>query len=150
MPHKCQKAGWWLLLVWLVSVILFLTAQSIGGNVADSIETGVADYLWLFLGTCLPYIAVLLICVSKEKTEDEFINHLRIRSLLWVVAFAFVVGMLSLSLNYSLVRLGTVHQVGMVSMWVNLATNPLTLAVVYLLLFKGSVFINGLKSRNYE
>ena len=71
MPHACQKIGWWLL------------AGSVCGFLVD----------WLFFARdfdvqCLLVrplyftfiVSIFLICLSKEKVEDEMIAALRLKA----------------------------------------------------------------------
>lgn len=143
LPHKCQTVGWWLLLLSLISIPVFITLDS-HGHLANGGDIG--GWVAMFIATCLPYIAIVLVCLSREKVEDEYINHLRVRSVFYVVVFAFIIGMLELASGFISSRLLTVGQMGQVAFYTKILTNPMILAVVYLLLFKGSILINTLKS----
>lgn len=146
LPHVCQKVGWWMLLVSLLSITMFIAIDSTTGlsniNVALS-------YLVSILATCLPYLSMGLICLSQEKEEDEYVSHLRMRSLFWVVVFAFAAGIIEQSMNYIFVSFLTIEKRGVLS-YMNFIVNPMSLAIVYVLIFKGSILFNTIKSRKDE
>lgn len=90
MPHACQKIGWWLL------------AGSVCGFLAD----------WLFFARdfdvqCLLVrplyftfiVSIFLICLSKEKVEDEMIAALRLKAV-GITAYAFFVFLLVLNIVF--------------------------------------------------
>ena len=88
MPHACQKVGWWLLLLfvilWLVNVLLFRRNIDVSWYLAKSAHL-------TFI------VSIFLICLSKEKVEDEMISGLRLRSI-GLTAYVFFVLFLLLSL----------------------------------------------------
>ena len=90
MPHACQKIGWWLL------------AGSVCGFLVD----------WLFFARdfdvqCLLVrplyftfiVSIFLICLSKEKVEDEMIAALRLKAV-GITAYAFFVFLLVLNIVF--------------------------------------------------
>lgn len=90
MPHACQKIGWWLL------------AGSACGFLVD----------WLFFARdfdvqCLLVrplyftfiVSIFLICLSKEKVEDEMIAALRLKAV-GITAYAFFVFLLVLNIVF--------------------------------------------------
>ena len=81
MPHVCQKIGWWLFLV----SILVDVVKTIFFHVFDSME--VAG--WMARSSSILMLASLpLICLSKEKVEDEMISSLRLRAV-GITAYVF-------------------------------------------------------------
>lgn len=102
--------------------------------------------IWILNG--IPFVALILICLSREKNEDEYIASLRARSVIPVVIVGFVAAMISNAYMCIGGRLYDVSHVGtfmMVSRWFN---SPLVLGLVFPLIFKGTLFINWLKTRN--
>lgn len=102
--------------------------------------------IWILNG--IPFVALILICLSREKKEDEYIASLRVRSVIPVVLVGFVAAMISNAYMCIGGRLYDVPHVGtfmMVSRWF---TSPLVLGLVFPLIFKGTLFINWLKTRN--
>ena len=84
MPHACQKIGWWLLLLfvilWLVNVLLFRRNIDVSWYLAKSAHL-------TFI------VSIFLICLSKEKVEDEMISGLRLRSIGLTAYVFFSIGL---------------------------------------------------------
>ncbi len=95
MPHTCQKIGWCFLIIF---VILELAKALFVHNI---------DVAWYFAKASHAtfIISIFLICLSKEKVEDEMISGFRLKSI-GVVAYVFFVLFLILSLFLEL-RLAT-------------------------------------------
>ncbi|MCQ2112120.1 MAG: hypothetical protein MJY95_02115 [Bacteroidaceae bacterium] len=146
LPHCCQIIGWWLLgLVAVLCITFVIISYNAGAGAAE-----VGDFtrnLYAFGFYFLPNIALLLICLSREKEEDEYISFIRSRSVFIVVVFGFVGGMLlSAFAGYSF-RMMSAEFVGRFMMYAQWFPNRAVLAIVYLLIFKGTLFVNKLKSR---
>ena len=95
MPHACQKIGWGFL-------ILFVIVE-----LAKALFVHNIDVAWHFAKAshiCF-IISIFLICLSKEKVEDEMISGLRLKAI-GIAAYAFFVLFLIMSLFLEL-RLGT-------------------------------------------
>ena len=90
MPHACQKIGWWLLLLfvilWLVNVLLFRRNIDVSWYLAKSAHL-------TFI------VSIFLICLSKEKVEDEMIAALRLKAV-GITAYAFFVFLLVLNIVF--------------------------------------------------
>lgn len=90
MPHGCQKIGWWLFLVSIlaevIKTIFFHDVDSM--EVAGSIARG---------SSILMLASLLLICLSKEKVEDEMISSLRLKAV-GITAYVFFLSFLLHSL----------------------------------------------------
>ena len=67
LPHRWQKVGWWMI---VASVVL---ATAIAVVEISGIRVG-----FPIMASWIPAVAgLLLLCLSQEKTEDEYIRHLR-------------------------------------------------------------------------
>jgi hypothetical protein len=86
MPHACQKVGWFLL---ILSVIAELTKALFVHNI---------DVAWYFAKAShiIFIVSIFLICLSKEKVEDEMISGFRLKSI-GITAYVFFVLLLILS-----------------------------------------------------
>ena len=81
MPHTCQKIGWWLLLliplgVWFSDILYDYFSETqlfamVEGNIRFFI---MVCYLVLIASACM-------ICLSKEKVEDEMVSQYRLRAI---------------------------------------------------------------------
>lgn len=94
----------------------------------------------------LPLISIMLICLSREKIEDEYISHIRGRAVFIVVLIGFIASMITHAARASAVRLYDPDTVGSVSACAWWFTNALPLSFLYILIFKGSLLINWLKT----
>lgn len=111
LPHRFKRIGW---LILLPALILAFTLPEIKGLNATmpalvngeilgktTFFTWVSDNLTLTLYGSFILVGAMLVCFSREKTEDEYIAGLRLNALLWAVlahallllfAFLFVYG----------------------------------------------------------
>ncbi|MBR6882235.1 MAG: hypothetical protein IKN06_04620 [Bacteroidales bacterium] len=94
MPHKCQKIGWWLLLLSVLvegtkTILLHTTA-----NIDTAWYLAKSSHLLLIL-------SLFLICLSKEKVEDEMIASLRLKAV-GITAYVFFVLFLITSITLEL------------------------------------------------
>ena len=105
LPYSCQKLGWWMLGASLVGFIIFGIFEIIGylREWGPTEIPQVASHIMVFLVTCLPFLGLILICLSQEKVEDEYIKSLRAKSLFIVVIYAFVISMIKVSLTQFLI-----------------------------------------------
>ncbi len=87
MPHTCQKIGWCFL-------ILFVIVE-----LAKALFVHNIDVAWHFAKAShfIFIVSIFLICLSKEKVEDEMISGLRLKSI-GLAAYVFFVLILILSL----------------------------------------------------
>lgn len=81
LPHTCQKIGWWLLLliplgVWFSDILYdFFSETQLFAMVEGNIRFFImVCYLLLIASTCM-------ICLSKEKVEDEMVSQYRLRAI---------------------------------------------------------------------
>lgn len=131
LPHVCQKIGWWLLLI-SVALTLFLFY-------------GVGDSSYIHIIKCASILlstgSIILICLAKEHTEDEYISYLRARTLKWLIVYALVANAIKMNLSFFYTQYSTVEAHGYIMMWINnIFTNPLILSVIYIILFKFSIW----------
>lgn len=90
MPHACQKIGWWLL------------ALFVAGFLAERLFFARNFDVQCLLAKPLYYafiVSVFLICLSKEKVEDEMIAALRLKAV-GITAYAFFVFLLVLNIVF--------------------------------------------------
>lgn len=104
--HKFKKIGWFIFVPSLLIGLVLIT--NIGDLKCLSFETNVVSifpllfesnkYLTILKIDIVPTLVGVLIIIggilvgfSKEKIEDEFIQHLRLTSLLWAVLLNYLV-----------------------------------------------------------
>ena len=90
MPHSCQKIGWWLL---ALSVAALLAKGLFFARNFDVQCLLVRPIHYAFI------VAISLICLSKEKVEDEMSAALRLKAI-GITAYAFFVFLLILNIVF--------------------------------------------------
>ena len=101
LPYSCQKAGW--IIAIAIPVLFILYALISGGNKALVTERNL-HYLFGILAM-LFFVAVFLICASREKDEDEMISSIRRQTLsifIYILFFLYFLAGLFFSLDIGL------------------------------------------------
>ena len=104
LPYSYKKTGWWILIISaiLIPAVLYYIGHILPDHMGDVMVRS-ADrqaFIRLYVNVCrimapIPYVGILLVCLSKEKQEDEFIQHIRVRILAFFVIYYLVAGFLS-------------------------------------------------------
>lgn len=159
-PYKCKKVGWWVLTCSLVLIAVIIpnmirgldySANDIGSTV-KSYETA------LRLTVLLPYLAIILICLSKEKQEDEFIRQIRARIIAYFAIYYLIVSFISdhASNAYEMANMAAGHplehynEYGIALVIMKIFVCLPLVAVVYSLVLKKVLSNNLIESRNEE
>ena len=130
MPHACQKVGWCLVALSLISFIInvLFFRHNIDGS-------------WYFAKTThfTALLAFLFLCLSKEKVEDEMISAYRLKAA-GITGYVFFVILIMISIVLEL-KPGFLfsHAEDTLSMYLSeffLIVLPLLLFIVYFLTFK--------------
>ena len=87
MPHTCQKIGWWLL---ILSIVVELATMLFVHKIDEALPFAKASHIIFIL-------SIFLICMSKEKVEDEMISGFRLKSI-GIISYVFFVLLLILSI----------------------------------------------------
>ena len=99
MPHACQKAGWRLLLliplVWGFYWVLFLFFRETHLFTLVNDNSRFITMLSILVVT----VSMFLICLSREKVEDEMISQYRLRAVGISAFVCFIVIMVFWILN---------------------------------------------------
>ena len=101
LPYSCQKAGW--IIAIAIPVLFIMYALISGGNKALVTERNL-HYLFGILAM-LFFVAVFLICASREKDEDEMISSIRRQTLsifIYMLFFLYFLAGLFFSLDIGL------------------------------------------------
>ncbi|MDO4823556.1 MAG: hypothetical protein Q4A08_05255 [Bacteroidales bacterium] len=142
-PHWCQKTGWWILATLVICIILVLAFDNVI-ELSDWIEAA------LFSTPSFLSLALFLICLSQEKQEDEYIAHIRTRSVFTIVIIIFLISLADFPVRIIGGRMFSVSQMGTYYMYSSYFKSPIILTLLYLLIFKGTLFANKIKARNYD
>lgn len=88
MPYRCQKIGWHIaILIPVVFLCFILFAKFFNEGLIESesyLKWMVAVPIMMF------FISIFLICMSREKEEDEMIAQIRMRIVTMMVYIYFV------------------------------------------------------------
>ena len=159
LPYRCKKIGWWMLPFSLLLFPLFifiLLYPFRDGGTPDAVSGPYHTIMRLII--LLPYTAIILICLSRERQEDEFIRHIRARILAYFAIYylvaTFIFGRVLYFLAISSTRVSqSGFSWGYAYQWASsilpmLIWVPLV-AVVYALVLR-KVLSNNLKESNDE
>jgi hypothetical protein len=121
LPYSYKKTGWWILIISaiLIPAVLYYIGHILPDNMGNVMERS-ADrqaFIRLYVTVCriiapIPYIGILLVCLSKEKQEDEFIQHIRVRILAFFVIYYLIAGFLRKHTDFSIPILITMKTQG--------------------------------------
>ena len=145
LPHSWQIGGWIAFVLWLVFAGVRLLLFYADYNVSDI--PLFLRVLLMMLWELLPYLSIMLICFSRVKLLFVFVQHIRALSVFRLALFLLLLGMLS----YGTERLIDYWGWPNVSYWLTWSRTYFSLtpvaAILYLLIFKGLLFYNWIKSR---
>lgn len=142
-PHLCQKIGWW-----FVGASLFIGLAMVALESVDiTVTVGTLYRTMMSVLVFLLHVAMLLICLSQEKEEDEYIQSVRARSVFIVVIFGFVVKMLFSGVIPLILSFCPPEVLGRLSFYFYFPTDACSLSIVYLVIFKGSMYVDYLRSK---
>ena len=145
LPHRCQLIGWILIgfsLVFVVCSILILKNEH-------------EQFTYAAGGMIISFIGLLLAGLSREKQEDEFIRHIRVRTLIYFVIVCLIIGYVhSLSENmyqvYLMRSMKTISYIGAISLLILRLVSWLPFAAVVYSLVLRKVLSNNLKESGNE
>ena len=165
LPYSYKKVGWYTLAVSLILIPALIVFVFViwykrgdagfwngGKSFWDVYEANTALFRLIIL---LPYIAIILICLSKEKQEDEFIRHIRVRTLICFVIIYLIIGYVhALSENMyqlSLMRnMKSILYIGAIPLLILRLASWLPFAAVVYALVLRKVLSNNLKESSNE
>lgn len=165
LPYSYKKVGWYTLAVSLILIPALIVFVFViwykrgdagfwngGKSFWDVYEANTALFRLIIL---LPYIAIILICLSKEKQEDEFIRHIRVRTLICFVIIYLIIGYVhALSENmyqlYLMRNMKSVLYIGAIPLLILRLASWLPFAAVVYALVLRKVLSNNLKESGNE
>lgn len=146
LPYRIQKMGWFLLLCWIVWIGVVVSMRLL--HISRPEYPTWIGTATMIIYSFLPTIATLMVCLSKEKNEDEYIEYIRRRAVFFMAVLFFSTLLLNTSLTNVGLRLWNWSPDNGYLMFSWLYTNPFIITLLYITLFKGTLFINWLKTRN--
>ena len=163
LPYRYKKTGWWILIVSLITItaVLFIMGQT----KADVLGADRYSYIRTYVTVCrvmavFPYIGLMIVCLTKEQQEDEFIRHVRVRVLVYFVIVYVIADFFMKQSILSTFFYATLHQnqggmstiynvLGILERVFRLLSFIPLLSVAYALLLR-KVLSNNLKESNDE
>ena len=97
----------------------------------------------LFLSLMLASIGLLLMVISREKIEDEYIGYLRMRSIFYVVLVYMVFAVAFSIVRFFCVRIMAFETFIQVNNILSVLGSLPCLAFLYSLLFKGAIVLGS-------
>ena len=165
LPYSYKKVGWYTLAVSMIIIPALLAFVFViwfkrgdagfwngGKSFWDVYEANTPLFRLIIL---LPYISIILICLSKEKQEDEFIRHIRVRTLICFVIIYLIIGYVhALSENmyqlYLMRNMKSVLYIGAIPLLILRLASWLPFAAVVYALVLRKVLSNNLKESGDE
>lgn len=139
LPYSCQKAGWRIAMaIPFVFLGFILFAKFFNPSLIESepfLHWAVAIPVLLF------FVAIFLICMSKEKDEDEMITHIRMRIVTMMVYIYFIIFLIAGILWSFDIALGF-HGEYQSEVLGNVLIRMSLFLVIYELIFKIRLWIN--------
>lgn len=142
LPYSCQKAGWIIAIVIPLLFVAFILICRWNINLLSErnlqLVTGILALLF--------FVAVFLICASREKDEDEMISSIRRQTLAVFIYILFVLFLLaglflSLDISFQFVKDYQEEVLG------NTIIRITIFAIIYELVFKIRLWFNRRESK---
>jgi Flp pilus assembly protein TadB len=127
LPHTVRRVGWWIFLTLLLS---YLAMRSEAGQQYLNETQSWINYNETVINIFIIGLAVglILIAFSREKTEDEMIQKLRLQALQWSVYANYAVLILCSLLFYFVDFLNV------------LIMNMYTILIVFIIIFRWTIY----------
>ena len=169
LPYRYKKPGWILIIVSLIliPIVVYYLGHVLVYNIDDiSNHSDRESYIKVYMIVSrilavIPFIGLMLVCMSKEDQEDEFLCHIRIRTLVFFVFIFILITFLyriSWSIQYLISRGGTLtqvnfHIINLLTIFNNIClfvTYPPVMALTYALVLRKVLAKNLIESSNEE
>ncbi len=137
LPHKWQYVGGWLIVFAIIFSIVLL-ALDFNGVIGD---------LPAILGWIPAYLGLMLICLSREKVDDEYISVLRGRLVCILVTVAFISGILSSIMDLLFICFQWYSPY--IRIFLTLFNNTFLLGAIYIIALKLTLYIINRKINRY-
>ena len=140
LPHCFQKIGWGL----FIFSFIFLGASLYAFNKLELFDQNYSRYATLILYLILIFSA-LFVAFSKEKIEDELIQNIRFSSIVITAYISFLIFMIEW------IFFAFNHAFRFSSFYIDLSLiNPVTMFMLYVVIFKTRLFISKRGLKNEE
>lgn len=144
MPYRCQTIGWWL----FAAIFVMFGLTLLLFNVAKVIPQDYSRYATLLLYT-LGWASLFLICLSKEKYEDELIIRVRLDAVA-LSAYILFGSYIIIQMIYTYTSILKLGDTLFILKTEYLIFNPLAIIVIYLIILRTKLFILKRAAKNEE
>ena len=139
LPHKCQVIGCWLLVAAAIEAVAFIASDLY--NIIHNPPTLIA--------LAQAYLGLLLVCLSREKVDDEYISSIRGRIIFILVTVAIIAKIFTMTVIvinvYPSLSMPIAGYLGCISF----LYHPLILMVIYIISLKLTLFIQNRRISRY-
>lgn len=142
LPHRYLIIGWCLLIASLFGAVAVVLLG------ITSITTHVVSQTVYSVTMTMFYVALLLLCVSREKNEDEYISALRSRIACIVVVCALVCKTIATIATAFCMVFSDFPALTYVR-FLNIPTNFVILVIAYIAIFQITLFVSNRRLKNY-
>lgn len=140
LPYKFQIIGWWL----VAAAILF------GVTIVVGDMNGWFRNIPVLFAYIPAFAGILLICLSREKIDDEYISALRGRIVCLLVVVAFVARIIQSILTVLRITYGwSTTGIWSVMSAISVLYQPILLAALYIIILKTTLFIQNQRINRY-
>lgn len=121
-------------------IYAFLESSSINANLQWAIP------ILFHLGYGILCLGFMLICLSQEEEEDEYIRSLRARSVFIIVVYVFIVNMIRVAFAQFFIRYCSVETNAIIQSILSFLTNIPLMSFAYLLIFRVTMYMEKRKA----
>lgn len=166
---RYKRPGWILIIssLILILIVVYYMGHVLVNNIGDIMQRSVRDrYIKIYMLVSrilvvIPFFGLMLVCMSKEEQEDEFVRHIRVRTLAsFVILFILVTFFYRIvwGVDFLIIRNRTMAQIpihldnvlsGICNIIIKI-TYPPFLALVYALVLRKVLAKNLIESGNEE
>ena len=139
LPHKCQILGCWMLVVAAVAAVAFIASDIY--NIIHNPP--------ILITLALAYLGLLLVCLSREKVDDEYISFIRGRIIFIIATVAIVAKIFSMIVTVINVYQSTSMPIYSYLGCISFLYHPVILMVIYIISLKLTLFIQKHRLTRY-
>lgn len=132
LPHNFQKIGW---AIFIISIILLIGCQYASGALKSFVKNN--NYYPTIILYIINMIAMYFVAFSKEKIEDELSQVIRYSS----IVFTILTGFILYTIVLIIFAIDKAVIIPKSSQGYLMVVNPITLFLLYVIIFRTRLFI---------
>lgn len=142
LPHRYLIIGWGLLIASLFGAVAVVLLG------ITSITTHVVSQTVYSVTMTMFYVALLLLCVSREKNEDEYISALRSRIACIVIACALILKTFVTIATAICITTNQIELLGSIR-YLSIPVNFVVPVIAYIAIFQITLFVSNRRLKKY-